>query len=1143
MKTFNFLSILILIINFTNTNAQANKIAFVQNKGQWQSDVYFKADLPNGQALVTPTGMLVGQFDSASIQERSNWVMGVEDRQTGNQYLIDNPIAPDIKGHGWRYHFLNANPTPIIVNKGKSNDFYNYWLGDPSQHASKVSSFDEITYANIYNGVDVKYYSSPEGFLENDIIVKPYANHDIISFELEGIDEIALGNDGTLILGTSVGEVIIPAPVSYLLDNKGNKVPIIVNFELTNTIIRFQIPAYDNSKTLVIDPIVLRWATWATNSASSVSTHNHATGVDSLGFIYTTGLISSTGLITVGAFQSTAGGGMDMFIGKYQEPNSPGGAGVRVWQTYLGGARVDDNAALQVGSDGYIYIAANTYSNIPKTFGTGFTAGAWTQRTGNSGTFGQALIIKFDMGGNGAMAREIGSCTMDFSFRSSDIRTMKTGAYTYDLIWSGTILQPANKGTSDGDFPAPKTPSGVSYTQPATAALNAVVMRISRDLSTLTWIKNIGSDITSAKDEAITISIIDLSNNIFVAGYTRASENISFNNPSSQSTLVGIQDGWIMKLDANGNVLWSRFFNSIASGISSILNIEMNTNDTSLIISGTTNGLASANITSGAVQTTYGGGTSDLYVAKMSKSGATTIWGSYFGGSGAENNMMGLNIDKNDDIYFLGYTASINYPVTSKAVQSVNYGSNDAVFTKINAAGTTTLYSTYYGGSSDDNDPLGQRGIIFSNCKIYLSVSASSNNIPLTNGAITTSKASASGIFEPVIISIANPPDVLNNTINGAQTVACGAVPSTLTAGTAAYNIAGILRNGVTQTTGTVGAYPTGVPTPTGYQWQKSTDYMGSWSNISGATSQNYSPAAIYQTTFFRRTISGDYCSNNDSNVCILVTGGPRVNPAITCTSNTISFFANPTGGASNTYAWTGPLGFSSTSQNPQILAASNNNNGYYNVTITEAGGCKDSKTVLVDFNSCTYSVILSVSLLSFNAEKVGNHTKITWQTANEHNSESFEVLRSSDGNEWSAIGSVLAANISSEIIAYNFNDEAPLSGVNYYKLKVIETTGKYIFSSSRNVHFGEAAVNKLMNVVPNPFNTSFTVNFRSPVKGIVSITLMDAQGRILETVHAEANTLDNMVTLNTANYTKGVYFVSITYNEVKTDYQRIVKQ
>ena len=81
------------------------------------------------------------------------------------------------------------------------------------------------------------------------------------------------------------------------------------------------------------------------------------------------------------------------------------------------------------------------------------------------------------------------------------------------------------------------------------------------------------------------------------------------------------------------------------------------------------------------------------------------------------------------------------------------------------------------------------------------------------------------------------------------------------------------------------------------------------------------------------------------------------------------------------------------------------------------------------------------------------------------------------------------------------------------------------------------------MNVVPNPFNTSFTVNFRSPVKGIVSITLMDAQGRILENVNAEANTLDNMVTINTANYTKGVYFVSITYNEVKTDYQRIVKQ
>ena len=81
---------------------------------------------------------------------------------------------------------------------------------------------------------------------------------------------------------------------------------------------------------------------------------------------------------------------------------------------------------------------------------------------------------------------------------------------------------------------------------------------------------------------------------------------------------------------------------------------------------------------------------------------------------------------------------------------------------------------------------------------------------------------------------------------------------------------------------GTAGAYPAGVPAPSGYQWQKSTDYMSTWTNISGANSQNYSPSAVYQTTFYRRVISGDYCSNTDSNVCILVTGGPKVSPAIT---------------------------------------------------------------------------------------------------------------------------------------------------------------------------------------------------------------------------------------------------------------------
>lgn len=1143
MNSKIYLTVYFLLFFATLTFSQSAKLAFVQNKGQWDGDISYKTDFPGGQALATSKGMLVGIFDTTSLRLRSEWGHHMEDRETGSQYLLDNPKAPDLKGHGWRFHFLNGNPNATIEGKGISTDFYNFWVGDPSHHASKVRSSEEITYQNVYTNIDVRYYTATDGSLENDIIVKPWADAESVSFELEGIDIISQNADGSLNLNTSVGNVIIPAPVSYLQDAKGKRTPILVSFLLQGSTIRFSIPNYDRSQTLVIDPVVLRWSTWVTNT-SSADAHNHGTGTDTAGNLYITGRIGGTGLITVGAFQSTSGGSMDVFISKYTEPALPGGAGTRVWQTFLGGSQTDNNIAMQMGLDGYIYMAAYTTSDLPKTFGTGFTAGGWTQRTASAGAFNQAAIIKLDQSGNGALVREIGSVTKDYSFRASDIRILKTGVYSYALLFSGYITQPASVSIADGDFPAPNTPSGAYKTQPSTKSKNGILMRINIDFDTIAWIKNIGSDtVGTAKDDVINITETDNSGDIYAAGYTTASSRISYNNPSTQTTLGGTQDGWILKLNNSGTILWSRYFKSAGSKSTSILSMELNRADTNLIIAGITTGLNASNITSGVIQTVYGGGSHDLFVAMVSKTGSMTNWGTYYGGSLDEDNMMGLNTDLNDDIYFLGYTNSLNYSVTGNPLQSSNYGGIDAVFTKINSTGTTKIYSTYYGGTSDDDDPLGQRGILFNDCRIYLSVTSSSNNIPLTSGAVTTVKTSATSIFEPVLVSMSNPPDILNLAISSNQTLSCGGTPSTLTSGVASYNIAGVVRNGAAQTVATPGAYPSGTPTPTGYQWQKSIDYTYTWTNIAGANSQNYSPPALYQTTYFRRIISGDYCSNNDSNAVIWISGTPKLSPTLTCAGTTASFFSNPTGGAgSNTYSWTGPLSFSSTLQNPQIFGASNANNGYYTVTVTDAGACMDTKVIYLDFASCTYTVVLSVSLVTFDAVKTGETSTLTWQTANEQNSESFIIERSSNGRVWESIGNVAAAGNSRTMLAYKFIDHNPLSGLNFYRLKVMEIGGKYNYSNIKDLMFDGRTLPTITNILPNPFTNEIKVDFNLPTENEVSIYILDALGKVVGSTVFHADKGQNTVSFNTENYAKGIYFVNFYAEGINISSKKIVK-
>ena len=96
-------------------------------------------------------------------------------------------------------------------------------------------------------------------------------------------------------------------------------------------------------------------------------------------------------------------------------------------------------------------------------------------------------------------------------------------------------------------------------------------------------------------------------------------------------------------------------------------------------------------------------GAHDLFASQMPLSGASTIWGTYLGGSGDEINLMGLNRDLNDDIYILGYSSSTNYPCVSNPVQNSNFGGFDAVFSKVSSTGSTLLYSTYLGGSNPLN--------------------------------------------------------------------------------------------------------------------------------------------------------------------------------------------------------------------------------------------------------------------------------------------------------------------------------------------------------------------------------------------------------------------------------------------------------
>jgi hypothetical protein len=1043
-----------------SAEANAENISFLENKGQWPAHVLYKADLPGAQMLATPQGMMVGMYDSESLHEYHEFLHREEEYRKGEITKAELGTASGVKGHGWRINFLNGNVATkeSIERKGQSKEYYNFLIGDASKHATNIHGYSEIVYKNVYNGIDVRYYTADNGDFENDIIVAPGADFSKIQFTVEGIEGLRLNKKGDIVFETTVGEQTIPAPISYLIDKEGKRTPIQVHFKLLekNTI-AFVVPKYDVTQTLVIDPIVLRWATYIAGSPGSDS-HFHAIDVDAAGNIFACGRYNG-GLITVGAFQTTNNNSStDLFISRYLEPASPGGSGTRVWQTYLGDTGTDNPYALTLGLDGYIYIVGPQGGNLQKTYGTGFSAGSWTQRTGSNTGF----IAKVHPNGTGAAVRTLGATSGNWGVDFYDVRVLPTTGNNFDLIVVGSTTQ--QSASDDGDIPAAIQPDGTAV---ASGGDNGYALRISSNLENLIWKRQYSS---SNGQDRFNICVVDNANNVIIGGYTRGTGGISYNNPSGQTTRVGNQDGWLMRLNsANGNALWSRYFNSTSGSSASILCMETNRLKTQIVIGGMAVGaLSNVNTTAGAYRQSYIGST-DFFVASLPIGGNATTWGTYFGGSGTEVNMMGLNLDLNDDVYVLGYSWSKDVPVFDSPLQTNSYdGSNqDALFFKLSANGANLRHSTYIGGTQNETDPIGQRGIKFSDCRVYLPITTYSQNFPVTAGTLTNTRNNSTSRGEPVLLSMANPPDLTGNSItSGAnQTITCGSAPVPITAAVPSFIFATVQRNGSNQTNGTSGAYPSGVPVINQYQWQSSIDSAATWQNIPGATSQNYTPPAIYVNgiTLYRRIINGDACnraSDTLARVSILVT--PSVATSVVtsngplCVGQNLQLTANSaTPGV--TYAWTGPNGFTSSQQNPTISGVTVANAGVYSVIATSANGCKSAAgTITVVVNTIP------------SAPTAGSNSPVcSGQTLN--------LTASPSGGTFSWTG---PNGFASSVQNPSITNVSTAAGGTYNVTRTVNGCTSPIASTFVVVNFGAPASNT--TATPNPICVGNTVQFNT---------------------------------------------------------------
>ena len=219
---------------------------------------------------------------------------------------------------------------------------------------------------------------------------------------------------------------------------------------------------------------------------------------------------------------------------------------------------------------------------------------------------------------------------------------------------------------------------------------------------------------------------VDGSGNIIVGGYS-ASSDFPVTVGAYDQTANSNNDVTVTKLSADGStLLWSTYLGG--SGLDNANDIAID--GSGAVYVGVYTASSNFPTTAGAFDTSLGG-LYDGAVAKLSANGASLLYSTYLGGSGANDYLRAIAVDASGQAVVAGATDSNNFPMVGGSYDTSFGGTFDAFVTKINTTGTGLVWSTYIGGAgSDSADDL----VLDGSGTVYLTGQAASG-FPTTAGA------------------------------------------------------------------------------------------------------------------------------------------------------------------------------------------------------------------------------------------------------------------------------------------------------------------------------------------------------------------------------------------------------------------------
>jgi gliding motility-associated-like protein len=708
--------------------ANNNYLSYSSNKGQWENNILYKADLNNGALYLEKDRITVSVFDKQEYLYRKQHLHHSETYKPKLHDYLDF--------FAYQVIFNHSNKNVTISNEVPTEGYNNYFIGnDKSKWRSKVLSYQMVTYHDLYEKIDLKHYSIGNSY-KYDIICHPNSNIDLVRFSYKGVDKMYVEN-GMLFIVTSFDTIKELAPIAYQYIN-GIKIKVACEYQYENFQLGFHFPeGFNKSVDLIIDPSVI----FSTYSGSVADNFGCTATYDGQGNAFAAGTVFGNGYpVTLGAYQLFwAGGtgagslsGTDVAITKYNATGS-----LRLYSTYLGGNSDEMPHSIIVNSNDELFVLGTTSStNFPTTFNT-------YDSTFNSGTrailYGLGLdflngtdmfVTRFSADGSSLIASTyLGGSANDGINTSAALR------FNYADEARGEILIDKNdniyigSSTYSADFPV----TSGAFQSIKDSGQEGCITKMDNSLRTIIWSTFFGG----RYDDAIYSLELDKETNVYFTGGT-VSDNLPI-TPTAFRTFYGGGrcDGYVSKLNNTGNVLLtSTYIGSDAYDQSYF--VEMNKKEEVFLLGQT---LAAGDTFIFNAAWNFPG--SGQFVMKLKNNLDTLVWSTVFGSAPYIINISptAFLVDLCNKAYICGWGGpTVNrfggagslpvggtsgLPITVDALQSTT-DNNDFYLLVINDDASNISYGSYFGGTGPESEHVdGGTSRFDRNGIVYQSVCAS----------------------------------------------------------------------------------------------------------------------------------------------------------------------------------------------------------------------------------------------------------------------------------------------------------------------------------------------------------------------------------------------------------------------------------